>query len=78
MKKTVLRMILIGLLLALIGGVYLLSREQNRMGELKARADALMEQQSYTAAIPAYGQLLQQTPYSFLGRDKARSEEHTV
>ena len=75
MKKTVLRVILILLLLALGTGGYLLHGEQQRLAGRKARTDGLLSEQRYGEAIPAYGQLLQKTPFSFLGRDRAFVEQ---
>ena len=74
MKKTFLRIIIALFLLALIAASNLVDRELTRLDGLLTSADALLAQQRYTEAIPAYGRLLQKTPISFLGRDRAYAE----
>ena len=71
MKKTILRILCLLLLLALIAASNLADRQMERLDQQKAAADRLLQKQSYGEAILAYGQLLQKTPISFLGRDKA-------
>ena len=75
MKRTILCVISVLLLLALILASNLLDRQMERLDRQKAVADGLLTDQRYGEAIPAYGQLLQKTPVSWSGRDKAYLEQ---
>ena len=75
MKRTILRVISVLLLLALILVSNLLDRQMERLDQQKAVADELLNEQRYGEAILAYGQLLQKTPVSWFGRDKAYLEQ---
>ena len=75
MKRTILCVISVLLLLALILASNLLDRQMERLDQQKAVADGLLTDQRYGEAILAYGQLLQKTPVSWSGRDKAYLEQ---
>lgn len=70
MKKTILRIISILLLLALIVLSNLADQTLSRLDRQQAAADGLLQEQKYGEAILAYGELLQKTSISFLGRDR--------
>jgi len=75
MKKTILRVILILLFLALIAAGTFVYAQVERLDDLKAQADVLLQEQQYDEAIPACAKLLEKTPISFIHRDKAYVEQ---
>lgn len=74
MKKTILCVFLILLLVAAAAVGLFVMNELRQLKETEALADELLSEQNYGEAVPAYGQLLQETPISFLGWDRAYVE----